>query len=243
MLARLRGGLGAVLVALVSSTAWGADVGWGTWMGGFFQGKFTDYLGWYLESQVRLSDGWARTDAAPDPIRVRGNRLLLRPALRWMPWGNGDFQIHVGYGFTPNLSPERFEHRIWQQVLRQHDDGDWAWGARARLEERWIEAVDGTSMRLRLWAKCIRYLYKKGDSDPLRLGPVVWDEGFFNLYSVPGGPQAGLDQNRAFLGLAAQVDARTKFEVGYMNLILPQGTASDWQMQHTAVLYFFVDLP
>src|SRR4051794_7947992 len=93
----------AVLISIVvTSVAHASQSHFASWNAAFFQGKFTDHCGWYTEFQTRLSDA-----PGSAPLLTRGNRFMFRPAVRWLPLGNNTLQVHLGYAWTPNLSPNR----------------------------------------------------------------------------------------------------------------------------------------
>ena len=203
------------------------ETNFASWTGIFINGKATENLGFYLETQSRL--------ARPNPVS-NGNRLLLRPAIRYLPWGDSRLQFHLGYGWTPNFSPSRNENRIWQQVLRQEDHDQWWWALRLRTEQRWIQFTNQTAHRLRLFARLHHYF-----SDDKKFGLSLWNEIFFNLNDVHSGPKAGLDQNRFFIGPHFVLSPKARVEVGYMNLYTSRCRALDDLDSHVYTLYVYLD--
>lgn len=223
-------------MALVSSSVCpAAESNFATWTAAYFQGKTSAHWGWQGEMQTRLNDG-SSAFAVNDPFLTRGNRLLLRLAARWLPHGDGTLQFHLGYGWTPNLSPYRNENRLWQQALFQGDGDDWWWIQRYRFEERWIANTDGVSLRFRHFSRLHRYF-----TTDKNIGLSLWNEHFWVLNTVGGGPQSGFDQNRVFLGPHFVMSPTTRFEVGYLNLITAQATSRDVLISHLLALNFFVD--
>lgn len=227
-----------VLLGLASfvASAWSADEGFGTWSGLFLQGAVAPNWGWFMESQARLNEGYQAGDPV-NPRQLRNNRYLLRPAIRYLPRGNGTLQFHFGYGWTPNFSPSRDESRVYQQALLQNDGDDFWWAIRGRLEERWIENSSGTALRARLFGRAQWYL-----APEKFFALATWGELFWGLNSVDGGPKAGFDQTRLFVGPHLKVNPQTRFEFGYMNNYLDKGRDTVDVMNHILVVYTYVDL-
>jgi hypothetical protein len=206
------------------------------WLGAYFQGKFSNQFGWYFEDQIRLNSGVNYPSNTLNSQESRGNRLIIRPAIRWLPTEESSFQVFLGYGWTPNFSPDRNENRLWQQALYQSDEESWLWAQRVRFEQRWVEGTGGTSFRLRYLARLNRYF-----SQDKILGASIWDEVFWNFNSVSMGPQAGFDQNRVFLGPHIRLNSQTRFEFGYMNIFTSQGLAATSFVNHAFVTYVYID--
>lgn len=228
-----------VLFFTSSTFARAMEEDFGAWTGVFAQGKLSENWGWSLENQVRLHSGWEFAAAQPESIEVRANRLLIRPALRWLPRGDSTLQFHLGYGWTPNFSPVRGEHRVWEQVQfqgGQAEDG-WAWLQRLRLEQRHIELTRGLHHRARYMAKAQRYF---GTSNAL--GASIWDEIFWNLNTLERGPRSGLDQNRVFAGPVVQVSGQARIEWGYLNVYYAKGSARTAWMSHVLATYLYFEL-
>lgn len=197
------------------------------WNSVFLNGKLSENWGWSLETQTRVAQSNTVTN---------GNRLLLRPAIRWLPWGNGDLQIHFGYGWTPNFQSYRTESRFWQQVLRQNDAAQWWWATRFRFEERLIQNTTQTSYRTRAFARIHRYL-----SDDQKLGFSLWDELFWNINTINNGPKSGFDQNRIFLGPHFKLSPQARLETGYINVLTGKGRGNENLITHAYLLYVYLD--
>jgi hypothetical protein len=223
----------------VSTPAQAVEHHFGIWTAAFMQGKFSENWGWFFENQVRLHHGWD-FGQSPDSLETRANRLLVRPAIRWLPRGDNSLQVHFGYGWTPNFSPERMESRLWQQL--QLMDGDpvasWQILHRFRMEQRHIEFTQGLSHRARYMGRAMHFF---GGS--ANYGVVLWDELFWNLNTLSGGPAGGFDQNRIFVGPVAQVSPGTRIELGYLNVYYAKGTARQPMMTHTLGTFVFFELP
>lgn len=137
-------------------------------------------------------------------------KLIVRPALGYRL--NRKLSVWQGYGWVPTFSPGFLdEHRIFQQLLYEDRVRDTAIVNRFRLEERFIENADATSFRARNM-----FRVQHPVSPDRRWFAVAYDEFFFHLNSVSGGPVSGFDQNRAFLGVARQAGKELRVETGYM---------------------------
>lgn len=135
-------------------------------------------------------------------------RTVLRPSMTYKP--TDYLALTIGYDAHFIEKPnDRLEQRIWQQVAFNWTSAPIAWTARARLEERFIEGVDGAPLRLRLMARGQLALNDDG------LYAAMSNEYFVNLDETRGGPRDGFDQNRFYVGLGRPLNERIKAEVGY----------------------------
>jgi hypothetical protein len=221
---------------ILNNDCFATENNFANWTGAVFQGKLSKKWGWQAELQTRLNDGTSAF-GINDPLLTRGNKMLIRLSGRWLPRGDGTLQFSLGYAWAPNFSPQRNENRLWQQSLLQSDADEWWWMLRFRTEERWIEQTSGVSLRLRHFSRIHRYL-----TNEHKWGISLWNEIFFNLNSVTGGPLSGFDQNRIFLGPHIVLNPNTRTEFGYLNLVSAQGTARDVLISHILALYFYLDL-
>ena len=174
------------------------------------------------------------------------DQLILRPALGYQLTEN--LSIWQGYAWvgnfnqkhTPPQSPFFEESRIYQQVLYKQKFDSFTITSRTRLEERWIEHVDGTAVRFRTM---LRGQY------PLPMAPewalVGYEEIFVNLNTVGArGPQAGFDQNRVFVGINRTFSKYVNLDVGYQNQLLNSRLIPNLanQMNHMVLLQLFINL-
>lgn len=169
--------------------------------------------------------------------RVRGDfdrltTLILRP---WIGWRIAPATfLHVGYGWIrSDTTRVTVEHRAWQQFQRSATPASgWTLTGRARLEQRGLEGVPQTAWRARALARVERALGG---------GPryaVASDEAFVHLNSPVGGPRAGFDQNRVFLGLGKSGD-RAKVEAGYQHVWVKRSGQADIHI-HAVVVNAFL---
>lgn len=186
---------------------------------------YTDQiLGWW-EAQPRFGEDVSQA-----------TQLLLRTALgyrfaaRWSAW--------LGYAWIPSFHPLRTENRLYQQLLYNGRHPFGSLMSRTRFEQRWIEGASGTALRLRTMLRG-RLPITKDD----RWGAVVQDEIFVNLNSPRGGPAAGFDQNRLFLGVNRTLGAHLNVDFGYQ-LQTVETTEPGFVnlINHVLVLQLFVNL-
>lgn len=199
---------GAVLVAAPAAAADTDNQAWGLFTLQAPLGK--RWLG-YMELQPRFSEDLGGAE-----------RLLVRPAIGYRLSRN--VSLWQGYAFVPQFRPtSSHEHRPFQQLLVDTRVGKAQLTNRTRLEERVLPGADGTSLRFR---QMLRFAHPI--SKDRRWSVVGYDEFFFNLNSVGDGPQSGFDQNRLYLGIARQVNPKTRVELGYIwTYIDGKGGAAD----------------
>ena len=113
--------------------------------------------------------------------------------------------------------------------------GDWLFQHRSRLEQRWVETGDNVGLRWRQLARAQRVL-----SHCPQWSFVLWDEVFFALNDTDWGANAGLDQNRTFIGLGYKrcPHAAVRTEIGYLNQFVNSQGGVD-QMNHILSINFF----
>lgn len=170
------------------------------------------------------------------------DQLVLRHAFGYQLTEN--LSILQGYAWfgnfnqphTPPQSPFFEENRIYQQVNYTYKASGLRFMSRTRLEERLIEHVEGTSVRLR---QRLKLAY------PLPFVPewevVTYDEIFVNLNTVEQrGPEAGFDENRFFLGINRTFSKYFTMDVGYQNQLLNSRSIPNLanQMNHQILLQF-----
>lgn len=189
------------------------------WTGLFFQADFDKPIGYYLEVQDRINQN----------LSV-GNRFIVRPAVRFniLP----GLSLWAGYGWLPAFSPFLNESRLWQQAFYQFDTRLWQFIGRLRVDERWLGNTDALAYRGRIMVRVLKFI---GQRDSLAL--CGWSEYFQNLNTVIGGPQAGFDQSRSFLGINFPIAKGILIEPGYSNVLVNQPQSSAKTMNHVFLLY------
>jgi hypothetical protein len=183
-------------------------------------------LAWWLDIQGRFyedSGGYGQS--------------LVRPAVGWA--FAAKVVGHFGYAWvrTSGRSGRSIdEHRLWQQLLLKEFLSVPGLQSRTRLEQRLFENLDDASWRLRQFFK---WTWPVPGID--RLALAGYEEVFFHLNDVDGGPQAGFDQNRAFVGPQWTFDdrGRIKAELGYLNQLIHRRRGRD-VMEHLVSANLFL---
>lgn len=179
----------------------------------------------YLEVQPRTgnldSSGTANNDFSA---------LIIRPAVGYQV--NKHVSVWQGYAWAPQFLPfSRHENRIFQQLIVDKKIKKIHLVNRTRLEQRWLEGADGTSVRFR---HMLRAAYPLGKSQKWSI--VGYDELFVNLNSPKGAPQGGMDQNRVFLGLNRKINKHVNAEAGYLNQFIYARDPIADRMNHVILL-------
>lgn len=137
------------------------------------------------------------------------NQLILHGLLGYKL--NNHFSIWQGYAWSTTYIPNfRREQRPYNDFIYDSTFKKFEIENRIRLEERFLQDIEGVNLRLR---------YKLKGSYPLdkkkRWKIVLFDEIFTNLNSHYGGPQAGLDQNRIYIGVNRKINEHFNIDTGY----------------------------
>ena len=201
----------------------------GVWAGAFYQGLVDvggpEKTGLHLWFDLHLRQ---RPPTSDDGV---GSFLaIIRPGIgyRFLPW----LTLDVGYALLPVTSADgsnsSVEHRAWTHLLFGGKLGPVALSFRPRFEAR-FKAGNTVGARIRTFGRVNVDI----------AGPVylpIWVEAFLQLNRF-GSLEAGLDENRTFIGIGVKPADWMKVELGYMNRWLPaRNTGSAPQMQHTALL-------
>lgn len=177
------------------------------------------FLGWY-EAQPRIGD-----DVSEATQLILRTALGYRLAPAWSVW--------FGYAWTPTFQPRyQDENRIYQQLLYGSDFSFAHVSSRTRFEQRWIEGVSGTALRLRSLLRGQRPLGSEGI-----WSLIVQDEIFFNLNTPAStGPEAGFDQNRFFAGVGRKINPHVSIEAGYQMQFIDSRTPADNRINHILLI-------
>jgi hypothetical protein len=165
------------------------------------------------------------------------NQLLLRPAIGYKL--NNYWSIWQGYAWVGNYQPSFVEeNRIFQQLIYSRKFPSLKIFSRSRLEERLIDGADGTAVRARTMLR--------GDF-PLPDIPdwaiVVFDEILVNLNTMGHGPEAGLDQNRFFIGLNRRFTDQVNMDLGYQAQAVDNSQSGIInQINHIILLQMWINL-
>jgi hypothetical protein len=217
---RVRAAIQALLLAaLVPSGSPALDNDGQAWFLGTARGTIAGDWKLYLEVQPRVGGEGLR-------------QLILRPALGYQV--TRGWSLWQGYGWTPSFGPFVGENRSFQQSLVETPRGrlPFALANRTRLEQRWIEGVSGVSLRAR---HMLRAAFPV-ESMPA-LAAVMYVEPFLTLNQTGGGPPAGFDQNRTFVGLSRALGAGVRLEGGYLNQFVRTPSGRPDLLRHVALVW------
>ena len=147
-------------------------------------------------------------------------RTVIRPSVSYT--ANNLLRLTVGYdAHFIELARDRVEHRIWQQWSAKWLAAPVSVSSRIRLEERFLEDVDGTAVRLRLKGQMVVPISESN------LSAVASNEYFVGLNDLDQGSQSGFDQNRAYVGLRYKVNKRHTVQIGYQLQHIDRGSRED----------------
>lgn len=145
---------------------------------------------------------------------------MIRPSVSYT--AHKYFRATLGYdAHFIELPRDRVEQRLWQQWSARWLAKPVSVSTRVRLEERFIEDIDETAVRLRLQGKLVVPIYGTTFSAVLR------NEYFTGLNDVDRGPQSGFDQNRAYVGVRTKIFKRQALEIGYQLQHIDRGARED----------------
>jgi hypothetical protein len=165
------------------------------------------------------------------------NQLLIRPSVGYQVTKH--LSLWQGYAWITNYIPKFVsEQRLWEQILYEREFGRWGLSSRTRLEERFIQNVHGVPVRFREMLRAQYTLDKKKN-----WAFVVYDESFINLSTHFRGPQAGVDQNRFFVGLNRKVTKYANVEGGYLMQYFNIQSPTQDIINHNVLVNLYINLP
>ena len=150
-------------------------------------------------------------------------QLLLRTGVGYNLTPNNN-NILLGYGFinSQNLIMESDdkisidEHRIFQQFITRQSFSIFRLQHRYRFEQRWIESQD-FKLRFRYFLS-INILVNNTE-----MVDNTWYGSVYNEIFINGSDEA-FDRNRLYLGIGYKLNDVARFEIGYMNQFLNNGS-------------------
>lgn len=207
------------------------------WAPVFLTVPLSPFFIWYAEVNPRFGDDVSDL-----------NQLILRTAIGYKL--NENWSVWQGYAWNTVYDNANYqddftgEHRIYQQ-LTYRDKFSFLEAfpfikiqSRTRLEERWIHHTNITALRPRTLLRV---------DIPLPMVPnwsfVTFDEIFVNLNGVSGGPEAGFDQNRWFIGFNREFTKQINVDFGYqMQIINTRRENMVNQINNCIMINFFINL-
>lgn len=157
---------------------------------------------------------------------------VARPGIGYRIGDN--MKAWIGYGrFNTRNSSGTVadENRYWQQL--DWRAGIWLGGnvtMRARLEERSVTTGEDTALVLRFLTKYVRPVGNNGNKNF-----VVGIEPFVELNDTDWTGDAGLSQNRTFIGMGFRLSDSVSVETGYMNQYIWVDGREDRSFHHATV--------
>lgn len=123
--------------------------------------------------------------------------------------------VMVGGGYAyalghPDHQQNTHENRVWEDLVYQwRGEGAWQLSSRTRMEHRQFEHHGAILHSVRQLLKLTVPVHQS-------LNLIVSDEYYANLNNTAQG-EAGFDQNRLMLGMAARLSSASTVEFGYVN--------------------------
>jgi len=169
---------------------------------------------WSFENIVRARDHVTTLD-------VVGVRPMITYVLNRHSSVGGGYAWLEASPATKAIHEQRLvEQYVWTGAL-----SGGALSIRSRVEQRFVEGNSGVAWRVR---EQVRF------SHPVRTGSriavVGYDELFVHLNTTTAA-RSGIEQNRAFAGIADVLSRTARFEVGYVNQFAP-GHGARNRMNH-----------
>jgi hypothetical protein len=195
-----RGGLTILILALAmanASSARGAEQDLQNWSLVNFHHHFDERWAAAFQVENRVADNITQFD-----------ELILKPG------GYYRFSklLKFGLGYKYQKKHEKSnEQDIWQELYFTPSGLKWSWTHQVRLEERFIDDLNGVIPRLRYLVHIKHPLGTTGNryfafSEAVR----------FNLTDKGAGPVAGFEQNRIYFGVGFKTTRRLNIELGYL---------------------------
>lgn len=176
----------------------------------------------YLEVQPRFGD--------------YGIQLIVRPALGFkvFDWATA----WLGYAWIPTFAngdtPDRYEHRIWQQWTAAWNPDVVELQSRSRLEQRIITGESDVGLRFRqLFRANWRFV-----ADAVVYMPTT-AEFMFDLLETEWSGDSGFEQYRLFGGLGLRLSSEVRIEAGYALVHHIRDPGAD-DLSHVATISMFV---
>lgn len=190
-----------IFIFLLSSNQVKAiDNDFNNWSKVNFRYRFHKKYSYLLHFQNRLRANWSEEESH-----------LLRSALGYH--FNEYLFLDLGYDWSSRY-PNGFsvEHRLWQALNFEkklsYKLTGYGW---LRIEERFLDGTDYVSLRGRIRTGVNYPLNKKGD-----WSLDLFNEFFWNFYTVNNGPEAGMDQDWIYAGIQKVFNEHVNLQVGYL---------------------------
>jgi hypothetical protein len=210
----LRTLVAALAMTFISTTHVQASVNsdFQTWIPININVKLGEQLRGFLEFQPRIGDDTSHLTT-----------MIIRPALGWAVtptvtlWAGYLMSADEVLDSKSGLYTDRYliENRAWQGLTWKDmtEDKQFTWEMRNRLEERFLAANADPSIRWRT-----RFRFEQLIPAFPALSVIASEELFVNLNDNENNRQlqAGLQQNRAYIGLGYRFAPQFQIETGYL---------------------------
>lgn len=179
-----------------------------------------EHWGAHFTTRARFDDDVSRT-----------KDVLVRGSVSWRALET--LTLELGYDYLDSFQ-SRSEHRIWQSAEHRLAWRDFTVRNRVRLDQRFVEDVDGV-----VW----RFRYRLRGTHPIADSAwygAVSDEVFANLDDRGAGPVAGFEQNRLRFAAGTTFLGRLRAESGYEWQYAASRTGPDRNI-HVFFIEFSID--
>jgi len=196
-----------MIMALLVSNSVEAASDFQIWVPININAKLTEQLRGFLELQPRIGDNASNLTTA-----------IVRPALGWAM--NEKATLWVGYlmqadSVTPDSDTYLIENRAWQGFSWKDtaNEKQFIWEVRNRLEERFLPHNSDPSIR---WRTRFRVEQLIPGWSPWSV--IASEEIFVNLNDNSNNAQlqAGVNQNRLYVGIGYRFAPEVQVETGYL---------------------------
>lgn len=204
----------ALTLALMASSNAQASVNsdFQTWIPVNINLKLGEQLRGFLEFQPRVGDDSSHLST-----------MIIRPAIGWAVtpqitlWAGYLMSADAGTYKSTGKYTDKYgiENRVWQGLTWKDmtEDKQFIWEMRNRLEERFLSGKSDPSIR---WRTRFRFEYLIPEFSSWSV--IASEELFLNLNDNSDDPQlqAGLNQNRAYIGIGYRFAPEFQVETGYL---------------------------
>ncbi len=196
-----------MVMVLIANTNAHATSDFQTWVPININVKLTSQLRGFLELQPRIDNDTSNLTS-----------IIVRPAIGWAI--NKQATLWVGYlmqadSITPDSDTYRIENRAFQGFSWKDtaNDKQFIWEFRNRLEERFLPRNSDPSIR---WRTRLRVEQLIPGGSPWSI--IASEEIFVNINNNSNNAQlqAGVQQNRLYLGVGYRFTPEVQVETGYL---------------------------
>ena len=213
-----------------------------TWVGYFNQTRLSNKWGLWLDLHFRQKENFVE----------EAHQAIVRPGIIY--YLSDRARLSSGYAFVNHFPAKGHEdisqpeHRIWQQLqwMQKHPGfNTMQW---IRLEERFRRKIEDNNNLASGYNFSYRLRYNFALMIPLS-GKTIEPKTIFLFLNDELHVNFGkeivynyFDQNRAFLGLAYQIDKHSNVQLGYMNIFQQTASGNTYNTTHAARLFLFHNL-